>query len=65
VTTAEATRELEAARRKLAAARAKFESEPSDLTFEWVSRAHIHYEDVVAVAQEWSDPDLPDEEVWT
>ena len=65
MTTAEATRELEAARRELAAARARFESEPNDMTFGWVNRANIHYEDMVAVAQEWAVPDCPDEGAWS
>ena len=62
MTTGEASRELEAARRTLSAARARFESEPSDMTFEWVTRADVHYADMVAVAQEWAVPDCPDEE---
>jgi hypothetical protein len=62
VTTGQATRELEAARRELAAARSRFESEPSDLAAEWVRSAQIHYEDMVAVAQEWAIPDCPDED---
>ncbi|HEY6654769.1 MAG TPA: hypothetical protein VI028_11625 [Solirubrobacterales bacterium] len=62
MTTAQATRELEAARRALAAARSRFESEPSDLAGEWVRRAQIHYEDMVAVAQEWAVLGCPDED---
>jgi hypothetical protein len=62
VTTGQATRELEAARRELAAARSRFESEPSDVAGEWVRSAQIHYEDMVAVAQEWAIPDCPDED---
>ena len=62
---AQTTRELEAARRELAEARSRFESGPSDLTSEWVRSAQIHYEDMVAVAQEWAIPDCPDEEDWS
>jgi hypothetical protein len=65
VTTSQATRELEAARHELATARSRFESEPSDLACEWVHRAQIHYEDVVAVAQEWAIPDWPDGKDWS
>lgn len=65
MTTAQATRELEAARRELAAARSRFESEPSDLACEWVRSAQIHYEDLVAVAQEWAAPNCPEEEAWS
>jgi hypothetical protein len=60
VTAAQATGELEAAWQELAAARSRFESEPSDLASEWVRSAQIHYEDVVAVAQEWAIPGCPE-----
>jgi hypothetical protein len=62
VIAAQATRELDAARRELDAARSRFESEPSDLASEWVRSAQIHYEDMVAVAQEWAIPECPDED---
>ena len=62
---AQATRELDAARRELAAARSRFEFEPSDLACEWVRNAQIHYDDMVAVAPEWAIPDCPDEEDWS
>ena len=62
MTAAQATRELEAARRELAAARSRFESDPSDLATEWVRIAQILYEDMVAVAQEWAVPDCPEED---
>jgi hypothetical protein len=62
VTAAQATVELEEARRELAAARARFESDPSDLASEWARSAQIRYEDMVAVAQEWAVPDCPDED---
>jgi hypothetical protein len=65
VTPAEATRELEMARCELAAARSRFEYESNDVTSEWVRRAQIHYEDMVALAQEWEVPDCPGEEAWT
>jgi hypothetical protein len=65
VTAAQATEELEAARRELAMARSRFESEPSDLAIEWVRSAQIHYEDTVSVAQEWAIPGWPDEEDWS
>jgi hypothetical protein len=60
VTAAQATVELEAARRELAAARSSFESDPGDPATEWVRSAQIHYEDIVAVAQEWAIPDCPE-----
>ena len=62
MTAAQATRELEAARRELAAARSRFESDPSDLACEWVRGAQIHYQDMVAVAQEWANPACPEED---
>jgi hypothetical protein len=62
VTAAQATVELEAAQRELAAARSRFESDPSDLATEWVRSAQIHYEDMVAIAQEWAIPDCPAED---
>jgi len=60
VTAAQATVELEVAQRELAAARSRFESDPSDQATEWVRSAQIHYEDMVAVAQEWAIPDWPE-----
>jgi hypothetical protein len=65
VTTAEASRELQAARRELAAARLRFGSQPSDQARRWVRRAQIHLEDTAAVAQKWIVPNCPDEEVWS
>lgn len=62
MTAAQASEELEVARRELAAARSRFESDPSDLASEWVRSAQIQYEDMVAVAQEWAIPDCPDED---
>jgi len=62
VTAAQATRELEDARAELTAARSRFESDPSDLASERVRSAQIHYEDTVALAQEWAIPDCPDED---
>jgi hypothetical protein len=62
VTAAQATEGLEVARRELAVARSRFESDPSDLASEWVRSAQIQYEDMVAVAQEWAIPDCPDED---
>jgi hypothetical protein len=62
VTAAQATVELEAAWRELAWARSRFESDPSEPACEWVRSAQIHYEDMVAVAQEWAIPGCPEED---
>ncbi len=62
MTAAQATEEVEAARRELAAARSRFESDPCDLASEWVRSAQIHYEDTVAVAQEWAVAGCPVED---